>query len=62
MRSIWMTAIAICAAASTAFAQAPGPPTFPLQPTVVTQGQAIAVDDAFLPRIGRLACELVAAG
>ena len=28
---------------------------------VFTQGQAIAVDDAFLPRIGRRACELVAA-
>jgi len=28
---------------------------------VFTQGQAIAVDDAFLPRVGKLACELVAA-
>jgi hypothetical protein len=28
---------------------------------VFTQGQAIAVDDGFLPRLGKLACELVAA-
>jgi len=28
---------------------------------VFTQGQAIAVDDEFLPRVGKLACELVAA-
>ena len=28
---------------------------------VFTQGQAIAVDDGFLPRVGKLACELVAA-
>jgi len=27
---------------------------------VFTQGQAIAVDDEFLPRVGKLACELVA--
>jgi len=28
---------------------------------VFTQGQAIAIDDEFLPRVGKLACELVAA-
>ena len=38
----------------------PGGERFTL--AVFTQGQAIATDDAFLPRIGRLACELVAAG
>ena len=43
-----------------AHVELPGGRRFTL--AVFTQGQAIAVDDAFLPRIGRLACELVAAG
>jgi beta-lactamase class A len=41
-----------------AHVQLPGGRRFTL--AVFTQGQAIAVDDAFLPQVGRRACELVA--